>query len=90
MKKTYHAWYTRTEEGEKREVRATFLAHGQGWRLMAKVKGDEEWTQYPEPQLEDVQQLYDVIHAKYVRRRATHDEMQAAEKMLRDAGGTPE
>jgi hypothetical protein len=83
MKKTYHAWYTRTEEGLKREVRAHF--HPPGWKLMAKVKGDEEWTQLTPPPLEDVEELHAHISAKYARRRATHAEMVGADKLLEEA-----
>jgi hypothetical protein len=80
MKKTSHAWYTRTEEGLKREVRATW--YYTGWKLQSKIKGDEEWTPLDPPPLEDVQELHSHIAAKYARRRATHDEMVAAEKLL--------
>lgn len=85
MKKTYHAWYTRTEEGEKREVRATFL--GPGWQLMAKIKGDDEWTQLRPPPLEDVEELHAHIAAKYARRRATHAEMVGADRLLEETQG---
>ncbi len=85
MKKTSHAWYTRTEEGLKREVRAIY--HHTGWRLQAKVKGDEEWTQLNPPPLADVHELHAHIAAKYVRRRATHEEMVGADKLLAIAQG---
>ena len=45
--RNFHAWTHRTEEGEKREVRAV---KNQGrWRLQSKVKQDEEWTYHEVP-----------------------------------------
>src|SRR5699024_9343683 len=80
MKRTYHAWYTRTPEGDKREVRATWQPPR--WYLMAKVDGEEEWTKLEPPPLDDVRELHVRITDKFTRRRATHDEMVGADKAL--------
>ena len=47
-----HVWKTKTEEGLKREVRAEKF--GKKWRLQAKVSGEDNWTYYDTPTLEDL------------------------------------
>ena len=42
-----HVWNHRTEDGEKREVRAT---KNQGrWKLQSKLKQEAEWTYHEKP-----------------------------------------
>ena len=36
-----HIWKTKTESGEKREVRAEKF--GKQWRVQAKLKSEERW-----------------------------------------------
>ena len=51
--RNFHAWTHRTEEGEKREVRAV---KNQGrWRLQSKVKQDEECTYHEVPEKSDLE-----------------------------------
>jgi hypothetical protein len=47
-----HEWKSTTPEGEKREIRAEKF--GGRWRVQAKIKGEEQWTYYDSPQLEDL------------------------------------
>ena len=63
-----HVWRETTEEGEKREVRATKFARQ--WKLQSKLKGDPAWTYHDKPSLADLEALRDLIFRKYQRRRA--------------------
>src|SRR4051812_12540226 len=61
-----HVWKTKTEDGEKREVRAEKF--GKRWRLQAKIKGEPQWTYYDDPLLPDLIELRDVLFRKYQRK----------------------
>jgi hypothetical protein len=76
-----HTWKETTEEGERREVRASKF--GGKWRLQARLKGEEAWTYYDEPRIEDLRELRDVLFRKYQRRRATHEELVAVEAWIK-------
>lgn len=77
-----HIWTERDEEGRKREVRATKF--GGNWRLQAKTAGENDWTYYDRPLLEDVLKLKDIIDRKYQRRRASADDVASVGKLIRD------
>ena len=80
--RNFHAWTHRTEEGEKREVRAV---KNQGrWRLQSKVKQDEEWTYHEVQEKSDLEELREILWRKYQRRRASHEDVLLADKMLAD------
>ena len=81
-----HIWKTETPEGEKREVRA--VKFGKRWRLQAKVKGEDSWTYYDEPLLEDLIELHTVLFNKYQRKHLSWEDIAAIEKMITDRGGT--
>ena len=81
-----HIWKTTTAEGEKREVRAEKF--GGKWRLQAKIKGEEDWTYYNAPLVEDLIELRDVLWRKYQRKHLAWEDVAAVEKLIRDAGGT--
>jgi hypothetical protein len=86
-----HVWKTTTADGEKREVRAEKF--GKRWRLQAKVKGEDSWTYYDEPLIEDLIELRDVLFRKYQRKHLAYDDLAAVEKMIKERGGsweTPE
>jgi hypothetical protein len=75
-----HAWTHRTEEGEKREVRAV---KNQGrWRLQSKLKHQEHWTYHETPEQPDLEELRDILWRKYQRRRASHEDVLLADAML--------
>jgi hypothetical protein len=77
-----HAWTHRTEEGEKREVRAV---KNQGrWRLQSKLKDEEDWTYYDVPMRSDLEELREILWRKYQRRRASHEDVLLADRMLAD------
>jgi hypothetical protein len=77
-----HIWTERDEEGRKREVRATKF--GGNWRLQAKTAGENDWTYYDRPPLEDVLKLKEIIDRKYQRRRASADDVASIGKLIRD------
>lgn len=75
-----HAWTHRTEDGEKREVRAV-KTQGR-WRLQSKLKSDAEWTYHDTPVRADLEELRDILWRKYQRRRASHEDVLLADCML--------
>jgi hypothetical protein len=80
--RSQHIWTERTEEGSKREVRATRF--GGRWRLQAKTAGDFDWTYYERPLLEDLLALKEILARKYQRRRASSDDVASVEKLIDD------
>ncbi|MEY3480240.1 MAG: hypothetical protein RIQ71_1015 [Verrucomicrobiota bacterium] len=75
-----HAWTIRTEEGEKREVRAE--KNRGRWRLQSKLKHEEKWTYHETPIKDDLQELREILWRKYQRRRASHEDVLLADRML--------
>ena len=76
-----HTWKENTADGVKREVRASKF--GGKWRIQSKLKGEETWTYYDQPGLEDLRALRDVLFRKYQRRRASHEELIAVEAWIK-------
>jgi hypothetical protein len=83
-----HAWTHRTEDGEKREVRA-IKTQGR-WRLQSKIKNEERWTYHEVPLRSDLEELRDILWRKYQRRRASHEDVLLADKMLAELAATDE
>jgi hypothetical protein len=81
-----HVWKHKTEEGEKREVRAEKF--GGNWRIQAKLKQDERWTYYDTPELADLVELRRILFNKYQRKHLAYEDVTAVEKMIRDRGGS--
>lgn len=81
-----HVWKHNTEDGEKREVRAEKF--GAKWRIQAKLKHDERWTYYEEPELADLIELRRVLWNKYQRKHLAFEDVAAVEKMIEERGGT--
>jgi hypothetical protein len=79
--RSQHIWKEKDAEGRKREVRATKF--GGVWRLQAKHTEETEWTYYERPLLDDLLALKDVIFRKYQRRRASFEDLDSIEKLLR-------
>jgi hypothetical protein len=81
-----HAWTHRTEDGEKREVRAV---KNQGrWKLQSKLKHEAEWTYYEAPGRADLEELREILWRKYQRRRASHEDVLLADAMLAELKST--
>ena len=79
--RSQHIWTEKDAEGRKREVRATKF--GGQWRLQGKMHGDETWTYYDEPAMEDLLTLKDILERKYQRRRASYEDVVSLEEMIR-------
>ncbi len=79
--RSQHIWTEKDAEGRKREVRATKF--GGNWRLQAKYADEPAWTYYDPPLLDDLLQLKDVIFRKYQRRRASAEDLQSVEELVR-------
>ncbi len=82
-----HGWTHRTEDGEKREVRAV-KTQGR-WRLQAKLAHEEQWVYFDTPEKSDLEELRDILWRKYQRRRAAHEDVLLADKMLAELGAAP-
>jgi hypothetical protein len=80
--RSQHIWTSRDEDGRKREVRVTKF--GGRWKFQAKYRDEEEWTYFDVPLLDDLRELRDIIFRKYQRRRASAEDFEAVDKMLRD------
>ncbi len=81
--RSQHIWTEKDADGRKREVRVTKF--GGEWRFQAKYADEPDWTYYDRPLLEDLLAMKDIIFRKYQRRRASAEDFQAVEKMVRDS-----
>ena len=80
--RSQHIWTEKDEEGRKREVRVTKF--GGNWKFQAKLKDDEQWTYYDVPLTEDLLALRDIVFRKYQRRRASAEDVESIDKLIRD------
>jgi len=80
-----HVWTEKTEEGEKREVRA--VKFGGNWRIQSKLASAEDWTYHDPALMTDLIELRDLLFRKYQRRRAAYEDVLAIEKMITARGG---
>ena len=77
-----HIWTDRSQDGRKREVRATKF--GGAWRLQAKIAGDLDWTYYDRPLPEDLLALKEILVRKYQRRRASIEDVASIEQLIQE------
>jgi len=84
--RSQHIWTEKDADGRKREVRVTKF--GGVWRFQAKHADELDWTYYERPLLEDLLEFKDIIFRKYQRRRASAEDLQSIEKLLREYAGT--
>ena len=75
-----HIWTDRTEDGSKREVRATKF--GGIWRVQAKRTEELDWTYYERPMLDDLLSLKQILMRKYQRRRASAEDLASVERLI--------
>ena len=80
--RSQHIWTEKDADGRKREVRVTKF--GGNWRFQAKHADESDWTYYEHPLMEDLLKLKDIIFRKYQRRRASAEDLQSIEKLLRE------
>ena len=83
--RSQHIWTEKDEEGRKREVRVTKF--GGNWKFQSKVKGDEQWTYYDVPLMEDLLELRDIVFRKYQRRRASAEDVESLDKLIKERQG---
>jgi hypothetical protein len=81
--RSQHIWKEKDAEGRKREVRVTKF--GGAWRFQAKYADESDWTYYDRPLLEDLLALKDIVFRKYQRRRASSEDLESIEKLLRQS-----
>lgn len=79
--RSQHIWTEKDDDGRKREVRVTKF--GGNWRFQAKYADEEAWTYYDQPLRADLVEARDVIFRKYQRRRASAEDVEALDEMLR-------
>ena len=81
MKK--HEWREKTEDGEVRLV--TVARHAGKWKLQSRLKSEDEWTQFPKIELEDLETLLDIIERKYQRNRVPYEQVKEIEALIATA-----
>jgi hypothetical protein len=79
--RSQHIWREKDSEGRRREVRASKF--GGAWRLQAK-SGDDAWTYYDVPRVEDLLTLKKIVDRKYRRRRASAEDVVSIEKLIHE------
>lgn len=79
--RSQHIWKEKDDEGRKREVRVTKF--GGDWKFQAKFADEPEWTYYERPRVEDLTTLRGVVFRKYQRRRASSEDVEAIDELLR-------
>ena len=77
-----HIWTEKDNEGRKREVRLTKF--GGKWKFQAKYADELDWTYYDRPLLEDLTALRDLVFRKYQRRRASSEDVESLDQLLRE------
>ena len=80
--RSQHIWKEKDADGRKREVRATKF--GGAWRVQAKFADELEWTYYDRPLPDDLATLRDIVFRKYQRRRASSEDVESLDKLLRE------
>ena len=53
-----------------------------------KLKHDERWTYYDDPELPDLIELRRILWNKYQRKHLAYEDVAAVEKLIRDRGGS--
>jgi hypothetical protein len=80
--RSQHIWTEKDADGRKREVRVTKF--GGVWRFQAQQTDEPGWTYYDRPLMDDLLTLRDIIFRKYQRRRASAEDLQSVEKLVRE------
>ena len=81
--RSQHIWKEKDADGRKREVRVTKF--GGAWRFQAKYTDESDWTYYDRPLLDDLLALKDIVFRKYQRRRASAEDVESIEELLRQS-----
>ena len=83
-----HEWRSSTADGDRRDIRA--VKFGGHWRIQARLKGEEEWTYYDSPLVEDLAELRDVLWRKYQRKKLPYEDVVTIERLIVERGGKVE
>ncbi len=81
MKRNVHAWWDWTPEVVKREWRVSRF--GKRWTFQSKVKGQEYWTGHDPLEINVLAQFRDLLFRKYQRRRATWEDYDEIDRMVK-------
>ncbi len=79
--RSQHVWKEKDADGRKREVRVTKF--GGHWKFQAKYADEPTWTYYDRPLHDDLVYARDLIFRKYQRRRASAEDVEALDQLLR-------
>lgn len=79
--RSQHVWKEKRDDGRKREVRATKF--GGRWKFQAKFADEPEWTYFERPLKADLLECRDIVFRKYQRRRASAEDVESLDQMLR-------
>ena len=80
-----HEWRERTDAGEVRLLRAKH--HAGKWTLQARLKSEPDWTTLDPPPVDDLEELREVIDAKYRRGRVPHELLRELDELIARHGG---
>ena len=80
--RSQHIWTEEYDDVRKREERVTKF--GGEWRFQAKFADELDWTYYDRPLREDLTTLRDIVFRKYQRRRASSEDVESLDKLLRE------
>ena len=78
-----HEWRENMEDGDVRLV--TARREKGRWNMRARLKSDEDWTQFEEMPLDDLEYLREVLWNKYQRRRVPYEHILEIEKLIEAA-----
>ena len=81
-----HEWRMRTEDGEKRRVRAKLF--GKRWSFDEMLPEDDDWRACEKVALDDLLELRDILARKYQRKHLAWDHLASVEKLIKDRGGS--
>ena len=79
--RSQHVWKEKDADGRKREVRVTKF--GGHWKFQAKYLDEGSWTYYDRPLHADLVYARDLVFRKYQRRRASAEDVEALDQLLR-------
>jgi hypothetical protein len=80
--RSQHIWTEKDRDGRKREVRVTKF--GGVWKFQSKFADEERWTYYDAPLREDLLELRDLVFRKYQRRRASAEDVESIDKLIKE------
>ena len=74
------------ERSTRRKAGGARDQFGGAWRSQSKIAGEDEWTYYDFPLLQDLLRLKEIVARKYQRRRASIEDITSIEKLIEEQG----